>query len=44
MTFPLGYIAVGRKHTLRALMFGLRTAFMERWDPRRAVEAIRAGG
>jgi acyl-CoA synthetase (AMP-forming)/AMP-acid ligase II len=40
VSFPPGHIA-GVGSMLRALMSGSRTVFLEKWDPRRAVEVIR---
>jgi acyl-CoA synthetase (AMP-forming)/AMP-acid ligase II len=40
VSFPPGHIA-GVGSILRALISGSRTVFLEKWDPRRAVEVIR---
>lgn len=40
VSFPPGHIA-GVGSMLRALISGSRTVFLEKWDPRRAVEVIR---
>ena len=40
VSFPPGHIA-GVGSMLRALMSASRTVFLEKWDPRRAVEVIR---
>ena len=43
VSFPPGHIA-GVGSTLRAMMSGARTVFMQKWDPRRAADVIGAFG